>query len=61
VREVRRGGPRLFVTAALASQARWRATTCCASAIAALVEGADAVLCTRRLAVVELLASEEVP
>lgn len=61
VREVRRGGPRLFVTAALGFAGEVAGDDVLRAAITALVEGADAVLCTRRLAVVELLASEDVP
>ncbi len=61
VREVRRGGPRLFVTAALGFAGEVAGDDVLRAAIAALVEGGDAVLCTRRLAVVELLASEDVP
>jgi 3-methyl-2-oxobutanoate hydroxymethyltransferase len=58
---VRRGGPRLFVTAALGFAEAVSGDEVLRAAIAALTGGADAVLCTRRLAVVELLASEDVP
>lgn len=58
---VRRGGPRLFVTAALGFAEAVAEDEVLRAAIRALTDGADAVLCTRRLAVVELLASEDVP
>jgi 3-methyl-2-oxobutanoate hydroxymethyltransferase len=61
VAAVRRGGPTLFVTAALGFAAEVAADDVLRAAIDALVAGADAVLCTRRFSVVELLAAEDVP
>jgi 3-methyl-2-oxobutanoate hydroxymethyltransferase len=58
---VRRGGPRLFITAALGFTEAVSGDEVLRAAIKALTDGADAVLCSRRLAVVELLASEDVP
>jgi 3-methyl-2-oxobutanoate hydroxymethyltransferase len=58
---VRRGSARVFVTAALGFAEAVEGEEVLRAAIKALTDGADAVLCTRRLAVVELLASEDIP
>lgn len=61
VAAVRRGSTRIFVTAALGFSEAVAGEEVLRAAIKALTDGADAVLCTRRLAVVELLASEDIP
>lgn len=58
---IRQAAPDMFLTAALGFDAAVEGEAVLRNAIDALVSGADAVLCTRRLAVVELLASEGVP
>jgi 3-methyl-2-oxobutanoate hydroxymethyltransferase len=61
VAAVRRGAPRVFVTAALGFAEAVAGEEVLRGSIKALTDGADAVLCTRRLQVVELLASEDIP
>lgn len=61
VAAVRRGAPEAFITAALGFADAITETEVLRTAIGALVAGADAVLTGRRLALVELLASEDIP
>jgi 3-methyl-2-oxobutanoate hydroxymethyltransferase len=61
VAAVRRGAPRIFVTAALGFAAAVTDDEILRTAFKALTDGADAVITARRLAVVELLAAEDVP
>ncbi len=58
---VRRGSARVFVTAALGFAEAVQGEEVLRVAIKALTDGADAVLLSRRLAVVELLAAEDIP
>lgn len=61
VTEVRRGAPRVFVTAALGFAEAVTDDEILRTAFKALTDGADAVITARRLAVVSLLASEDIP
>jgi len=61
VRAVRAGAPSAFITAALGFANAITDEEILRTAFAALVDGADAVLTGRRLEVVALLASEDIP
>jgi 3-methyl-2-oxobutanoate hydroxymethyltransferase len=61
VTAVRRGSARLFVTAALGFAAAVTDDDILRAAFKALTDGADAVITARRLAIVELLAAEDIP
>lgn len=61
VRVVRAGAPTAFITAALGFANAITDEEILRAAFAALVDGADAVLTGRRLEVVGLLASEDIP
>lgn len=61
VAKVRKGAPRAFVTAALGFANAITDEEILRTAFSALIDGADAVLTGRRLEVVSLLASEDIP
>lgn len=61
VAAVRRGSARVFVTAALGFAEAVTDDEILRTAFRALTDGADAVITARRLAVVELLAAEDIP
>jgi len=61
VAAVRRGSPRVFVTAALGFAEAVTDDEILRAALGALTGGADAVITGRRLGVVELLAAEDIP
>ncbi len=61
VGEVRRGSARVFVTAALGFAEAVTNDEILRTAFKALTDGADAVITARRLEVVSLLASEDIP
>lgn len=61
VAEVRRGSKRVFVTAALGFADAVTTDDIMRTAFKALTDGADAVITARRLDVVALLASEDIP
>ena len=61
VTAVRRGSPKVFVTAALGFAEAVTDDEILRTAFRALTDGADAVITGRRLGVVSLLASEDIP
>lgn len=61
VAEVRRGAPRMFLTAALGFAEAVTDDEILRTAFKALTDGADAVITARRLSVVSLLAAEDIP
>lgn len=61
VAAVRRGSQRVFVTAALGFAEAITDDEILRTAFRALTDGADAVITARRLSIVSLLASEEIP
>jgi 3-methyl-2-oxobutanoate hydroxymethyltransferase len=58
---VRQGSGRMFVTAALGFAEAVTADEMLRTAMQALTDGADAVITARRLSLVEMLASEDIP
>jgi 3-methyl-2-oxobutanoate hydroxymethyltransferase len=61
VTEVRRGAPRVFITAALGFAEAITDDEILRTAFKALTDGADGIITARRLSVVSLLASEDIP
>ena len=61
VPDVRVGSPRCFVTAAIDFGGEVTPDDLLSTALTALTDGADAVITARRVEVVELLASEDIP